>query len=94
MAKQKVVFGVWANIRISDLNRLLKPHGVRLVQKTSKQWGDAVTISAHALAAKPPVVKPSAGAVRTDIPMAEGFKIGDTIDGAGQGTRVVENTTS
>lgn len=49
MAKtnQKVVFGLWSNIGVADLNRLLKTYGVRLVAKRSKEWGDQVTITAQ-----------------------------------------------
>lgn len=45
--KQRAVFGLWSDVRISDLNRLLKPYGVRLVLKSSRDWGDQVSVTAH-----------------------------------------------
>jgi hypothetical protein len=43
----KSVFGLWAEIKVSQLNRLLRPFNVRLVVKGSKEWGDQVAITAH-----------------------------------------------
>ncbi len=43
----KAVFEVWANIKVSHLNRILRPFNVRLVLKRSKEWGDRVTITAQ-----------------------------------------------
>lgn len=43
----KAVTGVWSAIGVQDLNRILKPHGVRLVKTTKKAWGEAVSITAH-----------------------------------------------
>lgn len=47
MSKQKSVFGLWSEIRAADLNRLLKPYGVRLVVKSSRNWGDQVHVTAQ-----------------------------------------------
>jgi hypothetical protein len=43
----KAIFGLWGDIRVSQINRLLRPHGVRLVAKYSRDWGDQVNITAH-----------------------------------------------
>lgn len=43
----KAVFGLWSNIKVSDLNRLLRPYNVRLVCKSSKEWGDQVAVTAQ-----------------------------------------------
>ena len=56
--RQKSVFDLWANIRISHLNRLLRPFNIRLVEKKSKAWGDKVVITAEAIPAVD--VKPAA----------------------------------
>lgn len=63
--KQKSVFDLWANIKISHLNRLLRPMNVRLVEKKSKAWGDKVVITAEKIPEVPAVtVNPTpAGAV-------------------------------
>lgn len=45
----KAIFGVGADIKVSQLNRLLRPWNVRLVAKGSRQWGDALTITAQAI---------------------------------------------
>ena len=47
----KAWFGLQQDVKVVDLNRLLKPHGVRLVVKKSKDWGKNVSITAHALGA-------------------------------------------
>ena len=49
--KMKAVTGVWSAIGVQDLNRILKPHGVRLVKTTKKAWGEAVSITAHRIEA-------------------------------------------
>lgn len=43
----KAVFAVWNDIKVSQLNRLLRPYNVRLVVKSSRDWGDRVTVTAH-----------------------------------------------
>ena len=43
----KALFAVWGEIKVSDLNRILKPHGVKLVTKGSKAWGKQVNVTAH-----------------------------------------------
>ena len=58
----KAWFGLQQDVKVVDLNRLLKPHGVRLVVKKSKDWGKNVSITAHALgAAAKRSRKPAAG---------------------------------
>lgn len=54
--KQKSLFDLWANIRVSHLNRLLRPFDVRLVEKKSKAWGEKVVITAEKIPA--PVAAP------------------------------------
>lgn len=49
MAKEKALFGVWGEIKASEINRLLKAHGVRLVVKGSKLWGNKVNVTAQRL---------------------------------------------
>ncbi len=44
----KALFGLWGELKVSDINRILKPHGVKLVAKGSKAWGKQVTVTAHA----------------------------------------------
>lgn len=61
MNAMKAVYGLWANIQIGQLNKLLKPFGCRLVKKTSKDWGNAVSITAHALEAVAPKAPLTAG---------------------------------
>lgn len=46
----KALFGLWPEIKPADINRILKPHGVRLVVKKSKEWGKQVTVTAHPIA--------------------------------------------
>ena len=38
---------MWQDMKVADLNRVLKPLGVRLVVKKSKDWGKRVTVTAH-----------------------------------------------
>jgi hypothetical protein len=57
---------MWSDWKVADINRLLKPHGVRLVLKKSKDWGKNVSVTAHATgvvvkrvrAPKAPAVEP------------------------------------
>lgn len=58
MAKGKSLFGLWSDMKVSDINRLLRPHGVRLVAKGSKEYGDAVVITAQAIADPAPAAVP------------------------------------
>lgn len=51
MGKSKALFGLWSDMKVPDLNRLLKPHGVRLVLKKSKDWGLQVSVTAHPIEA-------------------------------------------
>ena len=44
----KAWFGLLQDMKVVDLNRLLKSHGVRLVVKKSKDWGKNVSVTAHA----------------------------------------------
>ena len=46
----KAWFGLLQDVKVTDLNRLLKPHSVRLVVKKSKDWGKNVSVTAHAAA--------------------------------------------
>lgn len=45
--KTKALFGLWSEMKVPDINRILKPHGVRLVMKRSKVWGKQVSVTAH-----------------------------------------------
>lgn len=45
----KALFGIWGEMKPADINRILKPHGVRLVVKKSKEWGKQVNVTAHAV---------------------------------------------
>lgn len=67
MAKGKSLFGLWSDMKVSDINRLLREHNVRLVAKHSKEWGDQVAITAHSIAAdpQPEVPAPDAGGDRS-----------------------------
>lgn len=57
----KALFGLWSEIRVSQLNRLLRPYNVRLVLKTSKNWGDQVAITVEAIPVDPaPATAPPA----------------------------------
>jgi len=64
MRKQKAVFDLWCNIRIGELNRLLKPYGVRLVLKSSREWGDQVNVTAHPIDGTVPSPEAMAEALR------------------------------
>ncbi len=68
MPKMKAVFGLWADIQVGSLNKLLKPYGVRLVKKTSKDWGAAVSVSAHPLGPVPAVAPSRIAAVESPRP--------------------------
>lgn len=39
------IHAVWSEVRVPQLNRLLKNFGVRLIQTRSKKWGDKSTIT-------------------------------------------------
>ena len=43
----KSIFALWSDVKISQLNRLLRPFNCRLVSKGSKNWGDKVVITAE-----------------------------------------------
>ena len=43
----KALFGLWQDIKVSQINRLLKPFNVRLVMKKSRDWGAQVSVTAH-----------------------------------------------
>ena len=47
----KAWFGLLQDVKVVDLNRLLKSHGVRLVVKKSKDWGKNVSVTAHPIGA-------------------------------------------
>lgn len=62
----KAWFGLLQEVKVVDLNRLLKPHGVRLVVKKSKDWGKNVSVTAHSVLVRksrtvPTAVAPVAG---------------------------------
>lgn len=68
----KALFGLWSDMKVADINRILKPHGVRLVIKKSKDWGRNVSVTAHPVGAavkrqrppkNPPVVYPAGASV-------------------------------
>ena len=50
----KALFGLWGEFGVADLNRVLKPHGVRLVLKKSKDWGKNISVTAHAVSVRKP----------------------------------------
>mgnify|MGYP003395237931 CR=1 FL=1 len=54
----KALFGLWSSFKVAQINRLLRPHNVRLVLKKSKDWGDQVSLTAH-LIKEPLVVGPN-----------------------------------
>ena len=58
----KALFGLWPEMKPADINRILKPHGVRLVVKKSKEWGKQVTVTAHPVAVRARKPKPVAPA--------------------------------
>ena len=43
----KAVFGLWSEIKVHQINRVLRPFNVRLIIKRSRDWGDAISITAH-----------------------------------------------
>ena len=47
----KAWYGEWKDVKVVDLNRLLKAHGVRIVVKKSKEWGKNSTVTAHPVVA-------------------------------------------
>ena len=60
----KAWFGLLQDVKVVDINRLLKSHGVRLVVKKSKDWGKNVSVTAHAVGA------PAKRARATKVPAA------------------------
>lgn len=78
--KTKALFGLWSEMKVSDINRILKPHGVRLVMKWSKVWGKQVSVTAHpvevvkrARASKEPA--PQAPATSVEPPSQAGHRL-------------------
>jgi TolB-like protein len=57
--KEKALFGVWSELKASEINRILKAHGVRLVVKGSKLWGDKVNVTAQKIEAAVAPVLPA-----------------------------------
>ena len=55
----KAWFGLLQDMKVVDINRVLKPHGVRLVVKKSKDWGKNVSVTAHATVAQKRTRKPA-----------------------------------
>ena len=55
--KAKSLYGPWSAVRASDLNRLLRPFQVRLIVKKSREWGECVSVTAHAI--EPPASQPT-----------------------------------
>lgn len=53
----RCLFARWADLKGPDLNRILKPYGVRLVVKSSRQWGEQVAVTAHPLVKRVAVQK-------------------------------------
>lgn len=52
------IHAVWSEVRVPQLNRLLKNFGVRLIQTRSKKWGDKSTITGSYLeGGLPPAAK-------------------------------------
>ena len=45
----KAWYGLLQDMKVVDLNRLLKPHGVRLVVKKSKEFGKNVCITTQTI---------------------------------------------
>lgn len=64
MPKQKALFGRWADMQVGAINKLLKPYGVRLVKKTSKEWGGQVSLTAHPVELPPATIKAVAAAIK------------------------------
>lgn len=90
----KALFGLWSDMKVADINRILKPHGVKLVSKSSKAWGKQVTVTAHPIgtAAKrsrapkvPPANEypPAAGATELPPGAANAFDGGAGAHGQG-----------
>ena len=52
MAKSKILKGEWGKLKAAEINRLLKPFGVRLLVKHSKNWGAEVAVTAERIPAK------------------------------------------
>lgn len=72
-AKAKAVYGKWADIKIGDVNRLLKPFGARLVAKRSKEWAGNMVITAHPVgSARVRAPKPAAPAAPVVADLAAG----------------------
>jgi hypothetical protein len=72
----KALFGLWSDFKVADINRVLKPHGVRLVLKKSKDWGKNVSVTAHPTVVQKRARKPVAPdpAAKVDAErMAGGF---------------------
>ena len=44
-----MIFGLWADFKVHQFNRMLRPYNVRLVLKTSREWGEKVSITAVAI---------------------------------------------
>lgn len=61
----KAVYGLWADIKVSQLNRILRPFNVRLIVKKSREWDGQVAITAHAIPA--PELEPLAGDEREPV---------------------------
>lgn len=51
----KALFGLWSSFKVAQINRLLRPHNVRLVLKKSKDWGQEVSLTAHLIKERPVV---------------------------------------
>jgi hypothetical protein len=56
----KAWYGELKDVKVVDLNRILKQHGVRLVVKKAKEWGKNVTVTAHPVVARKRVTAPAA----------------------------------
>jgi hypothetical protein len=69
MAKEKALFGLREDFKVSDFNRLLKPFGVRLVEKRSRDWGKKVNVTAHRIEGTAAVVV---------VPAADNPAVGNT----------------
>lgn len=70
MKPMKAVFGLWSEIEIGQLNRLLKPFGCKLDKTTSKKWAPGqVSITATGTGLNPTnnVALDLAGALRQAV---------------------------
>ena len=56
----KAWYGEWKDVKVVDLNRILKAHGVRIVIKKSKEWGKNCTVTAHSVVVRKRVAKEDA----------------------------------